>query len=77
MVFFQKSGEIIAKIQANSPENFIISSCQYAAMEVCKEIVSQVMKKVSDDYGVESYTAYKKEIYFLNRKEEEFEFDGE
>ncbi|MEA3513952.1 MAG: hypothetical protein U9R34_00585 [Nanoarchaeota archaeon] len=46
-------------------------------MEVCKEIVSQVMKKVSDDYGVESYTAYKKEIYFLNRKEEEFEFDGE
>jgi hypothetical protein len=64
----QKTGEIVAKIHANSPDTFMISSCQETAMDKCAKIKDRVMKAVSSSYEIESYSSDIKEIYLLNRK---------
>jgi len=67
----QKSAEIIAKIQVNTPETFIISSCKLTAMMVCENILDKVMQNISSNYKFESYSSDNKKIFFLKRKETE------
>ena len=66
----QKANSIITKIQSNSPETFIMSSCRKQAMDICKKIMARVLKQVSNEYTVESYLSMDKLIYFFNRKED-------
>jgi hypothetical protein len=63
----KKSDVIVSKINAHSPNTFIISSAT-SAMEKCKQITENVMQRVSD-YTHELYKSDIKRIYFLNRKE--------
>lgn len=61
----QKTSEIIAKIQANSPKTFIISSIGLA-MNICEKIKDKVLHNISN-YKCELYESEDKRIYFLNR----------
>lgn len=63
----QKINEIITKIQAHSPETFIISSIG-AAIDVCEQIKNGVMQGIIN-YECEEYISEvkSKQIYFLNR----------
>jgi len=63
-----KTDEIVAKILANSPKTFVISSSGSANM-ICDTIRSKVLTKISN-YTCEFYDALNKRVYFLNRKED-------
>ena len=62
----QKAEEIITKIQAYSPEIFIISSIGVAKSN-CEKVKKLVMQKISSIYTCEFYESKGKKIFFLNR----------
>lgn len=66
----QKSKEIITKIQANSPEIFIMSGCHTIAMEKCRQIKEIVMGEISG-YEHEDLYAPNRQIYFITKNIEE------
>lgn len=63
----KKTAEIVTKIQANSPNTFIICSSG-RAVEKCEKIKGKVMKRISG-YDSELYKTEWKEIYFINKAE--------
>lgn len=63
----RKTQEIVTKIQANSPNTFIICSSGRAS-ENCEKIKGKVMKRISG-YIAELYKTEYKEIYFINKSE--------
>jgi len=66
----RKTREIVSKIDAHSPQTFVISSCTNPkAMELCKKILINVMEKVSDKYTDELIKSISKNrrIYFINK----------
>jgi len=62
----QKADEIVTKIQAHSPEIFIISSVGVAKSN-CEKVKKMVMQKISSIYKCEFYESRGKKIFFLNR----------
>ncbi len=64
----QKIREIVTKIEAHSPNTFIISSIGSAKLN-CETIKNGVMEQISSDYACELYASEQKNrmIYFLNR----------
>lgn len=65
----QKTGDVVTKIQAHSPNTFIISSAG-SATNICDKVHKDVMQKVSSTYTSELYVSEEgegKKIYFLNR----------
>jgi len=62
----QKADEIVTKIQAHSPEVFIISSVGVAKSN-CEKVKKIVMQKISSIYACEFYESKGKKIFFLNR----------
>jgi len=65
-----KTEEIVTKIQAHSPNLFIVCSGG-GAVTKCGNITKRVMKRISD-YNAELYKTRYKEIYFINKSEESF-----
>ncbi len=64
----KKADEIITKIQANSPDTFIISGSGLA-IGVCEQIKEKVLSAISG-YEEELYKVEDKKIFFLNRIED-------
>jgi len=64
----ERTAEIIAKLRANSPKMFIISSMGEATMKKCESIADNIMKTVSN-YNFELYQTGKRKIFFLNKKD--------
>jgi len=67
----QKTGGIVSKIRAHSPELFIISSVG-GAKKICDDVKQAVMEKISKTYTSEEHRAEKsnsKRIYFLEQIE--------
>ena len=64
----QKVNEIITKINAHSPETFIISSVG-SATKICEVIKTKVIQGISSNYTCELNESKDKVIYFLNRKD--------
>ncbi len=71
-----RATEIVIKIQAHSPDVFVLSGIGIAIPN-CEEIKNTVMKHVSSDYNCEQYlmeskgATEDKRIYFLRRVKEE------
>ena len=66
-----KTEEIITKIQAHSPNLFIVCSGGRAKTK-CGNITKKVMKRISG-YDAELYETTFKEMYFINKSEELFQ----
>lgn len=66
----KRTEEIIIKINANSPNTFIICSSGTAKVK-CEEIKEKVMGRISG-YDAELYKTKFKEIYFINKSEESY-----
>ena len=64
----KKADEIITKIQANSPDTFIISGSGLA-IGVCEQIKEKIVSAISG-YEEELYKIEDKKIFFLNRIED-------
>ncbi len=64
----KKADEIITKIQANSPDTFIISGSGLA-IGVCEQIKEKVLSAISG-YEEELYKVEDKKIFYLNRIED-------
>lgn len=65
----QKTVQIVTKINAHTPETFIISSVG-GAIKACEKIKDNVMQIFDGDYQCEYYHSEQKgkQIYFLNRE---------
>ncbi len=63
----KKADLIVTKLNANSPDTFVISGYGNAK-EICKKIHNEVMQRISG-YESELYKSDIKRIYFLNKKQ--------
>jgi hypothetical protein len=62
----RRTDEIVAKINAHSPDVFVISSVG-RARDICKKIAKSVMNKISD-YTYELVESENKRIYFIIKR---------